>query len=58
MYDSERVGKEFFPEGSKTRRPCYVAQFTQKKFQRKTAKKTLAKYRMREGSVSKIKPIF
>ena len=55
MYDSERVGKEFFPEGSKREDHVMWLNLLKKIPYGKPLKKTLAKYRMREGSVSRKK---
>ena len=55
MYDSERVGKEFFPEGSKREDHVMWLNLLKKIPYGKPLKKTLAKYRMREGSVSRNK---
>ena len=55
MYDSKRVGKEFFPEGSKREDHVMWLNLLKKIPYGKPLKKTLAKYRMREGSVSRNK---
>ena len=55
MYNSERVGKEFFPEGSKREDHVMWLNLLKKIPYGKPLKKTLAKYRMREGSVSRNK---
>lgn len=55
MYDSARVGKEYFPEGSKREDHVMWLNLLKKIPEGKPLKKTLAKYRMREGSVSRKK---
>lgn len=55
MYDSERVGKEFFPEGSKREDHVMWLNLLKKIPKGKPLKKTLAKYRMHATSVSRKK---
>ena len=55
IYDSERVGKEYFPEGSKREDHVMWLNLLKKIPKGLPVKKTLAKYRMREGSVSRNK---
>lgn len=55
MYDSERVGKEFFPEGSKREDHVMWLNLLKKIPSGKPLKQTLAKYRMRTNSVSRKK---
>lgn len=55
MYDSERVGKEFFPEGSKREDHVMWLNLLKKIPCGKPLKQTLAKYRMRANSVSRKK---
>lgn len=55
MYDSERVGKEFFPVGSKREDHVMWLNLLQKISAGYPLPKTMAKYRMRENSVSRKK---
>lgn len=55
MYDSERVGKEFFPEGSKREDHVMWLNLLKKIPYGKPVKQTLAKYRMRANSISRNK---
>lgn len=55
MYDSERVGKEFFPEGSKREDHVMWLNLLKKIPYGKPLKQTLAKYRMHGKSVSRKK---
>lgn len=52
MYDSERVGKEYFPEGSKREDHVMWLNLLKKIPKGMPVKKTLAKYRMHGASVS------
>ncbi len=55
MYDSERVGKEYFPEGSKREDHVMWLNLLKKIPKGLPVKKTLAKYRMHRASVSRKK---
>lgn len=55
MYDSKRVGKEFFPEDSKREDHVMWLNLLKKIPHGKPIKQTLAKYRMRANSVSRNK---
>ncbi|MHA3046863.1 glycosyltransferase family 2 protein [Riemerella anatipestifer] len=55
MYDSQRVGKEFFPEGSKREDHVMWLNLLKKIPQGKPLPKTMAKYRMHSNSVSRKK---
>ena len=55
MYDSQRVGKFFFPIGSKREDHVMWLNLLKKIPVGKPLRETLAKYRMREGSVSRKK---
>lgn len=55
MYDSQRVGKEYFPEGSKREDHVMWLNLLKKIPEGKPYPKTLAKYRMHESSVSRNK---
>lgn len=55
MYDSERVGKEFFPAGSKREDHVMWLNLLKKIPVGKPLNKTMAKYRMHESSVSRKK---
>lgn len=55
MYDSKRVGKEFFPEGSKREDHVMWLNLLKKIPVGKPLPKTMAKYRMRENSISRKK---
>lgn len=55
MYDSKRVGKEFFPEGSKREDHVMWLNLLKKIPEGKPLPKTLAKYRMHASSVSRKK---
>lgn len=55
MYDSLRVGKEFFPEGSKREDHVMWLNLLKKIPNGKPLPKTMAKYRMRENSISRKK---
>jgi len=55
MYDSQRVGKEFFPEGSKREDHVMWLNLLKKIPSGKPLSKTMAKYRMRENSISRKK---
>lgn len=55
MYDSQRVGKEFFPEGSKREDHVMWLNLLKKIPEGKPLPKTLAKYRMHSASVSRKK---
>lgn len=55
MYDSQRVGKEFFPEGSKREDHVMWLNLLKKIPEGKPYPKTMAKYRMHSTSVSRKK---
>ncbi len=55
MYDSERVGKEFFPAGSKREDHVMWLNLLKKIPVGKPLNKTMAKYRMHESSISRKK---
>lgn len=55
MYDSQRVGKEFFPEGSKREDHVMWLNLLKKIPEGKPYPKTMAKYRMHASSVSRKK---
>ncbi len=55
MYDSQRVGKEFFPEGSKREDHVMWLNLLKKIPMGKPLPKTMAKYRMHESSISRKK---
>lgn len=55
MYDSQRVGKFFFPEGSKREDHIMWLNLLKKIPQGLPLRETLSKYRMRAGSVSRDK---
>ena len=55
MYDSQRVGKEFFPAGSKREDHVMWLNLLKKIPVGKPLNKTMAKYRMHESSVSRKK---
>ena len=55
MYDSQRVGKEFFPAGSKREDHVMWLNLLKKIPVGKPLNKTMAKYRMNESSVSRKK---
>ena len=55
MYDSKRVGKEYFPAGSKREDHVMWLNLLKKIPVGKPLKKTMAKYRMHESSVSRKK---
>lgn len=55
MYDSSRVGKEFFPEGSKREDHVMWLNLLKKIPEGKPLTKTLAKYRMHSESISRKK---
>ncbi len=55
MYDSERVGKEFFPEGSKREDHVMWLNLLKKIPEGKPFPKTMAKYRMHSSSISRKK---
>lgn len=55
MYDSQRVGKEYFPEGSKREDHVMWLNLLKKIPAGKPLPKTLAKYRMHSASVSRKK---
>lgn len=55
MYDSERVGKEFFPEGSKREDHVMWLNLLKKIPVGKPLPKTMAKYRMHASSISRKK---
>ncbi|MCU7615413.1 glycosyltransferase family 2 protein [Chryseobacterium sp. GMJ5] len=55
MYDSQRVGKEYFPEGSKREDHVMWLNLLKKITVGKPLKKTMAKYRMHATSVSRKK---
>lgn len=55
MYDSQRVGKEFFPENSKREDHVMWLNLLKKISVGKPLPKTMAKYRMRENSISRNK---
>lgn len=55
MYDSQRVGKEYFPEGSKREDHVMWLNLLKKIPVGKPLPKTMAKYRMRASSVSRNK---
>lgn len=55
MYDSARVGKEFFPEGSKREDHVMWLNLLRKIPEGKPLPKTMAKYRMHSASVSRRK---
>lgn len=55
MYDSERVGKEFFPEGSKREDHVMWLNLLKKIPEGKPLPKTMAKYRMHATSISRKK---
>ena len=55
MYDSKRVGKEFFPEGSKREDHVMWLNLLKKIPFGKPLPKTMAKYRMHPSSVSRKK---
>jgi len=55
MYDSQRVGKEYFPEGSKREDHVMWLNLLKKIPAGKPLQKTLAKYRMHSSSVSRKK---
>lgn len=55
MYDSERVGKEFFPAGSKREDHVMWLNLLKKIPVGKPLPKTMAKYRMHTGSISRKK---
>ena len=55
MYDSKRVGKFYFPEGTKREDHVMWLELLKKIPQGKTLKKTLSKYRMLHNSVSRNK---
>ena len=55
MYDSKRVGKEFFPSGSKREDHVMWLNLLKKIPVGKPLNKTMAKYRMHESSVSRKK---
>lgn len=55
MYDSQRVGKEFFPIGSKREDHVMWLNLLKKIPEGHPLPKTMAKYRMRENSVSRNK---
>ncbi|MGC4129217.1 MAG: glycosyltransferase family 2 protein [Bergeyella sp.] len=55
MYDSQRVGKEYFPEGSKREDHIMWLNLLKKIPEGKPLKKTLSKYRMLPDSVSRNK---
>ncbi|MDO5615029.1 MAG: glycosyltransferase family 2 protein [Cruoricaptor ignavus] len=55
MYDSQRVGKEFFPEGSKREDHVMWLNLLKKIPEGKPLPKTMAKYRMHGNSVSRKK---
>lgn len=55
MYDSERVGKEFFPEGSKREDHVMWLNLLKKIPEGKPLPKTMAKYRIHASSISRKK---
>lgn len=55
MYDSQRVGKFYFPKGSKREDHIMWLNLLKTIKVGKPLKETLAKYRMREGSISRDK---
>ena len=55
MYDSQRVGKEYFPEGSKREDHVMWLNLLKKIPVGKPLPKTMAKYRMHESSISRKK---
>jgi len=55
MYDSARVGKEYFPEGSKREDHVMWLNLLKKIPEGKPLPKTMAKYRMHQSSVSRNK---
>ena len=55
MYDSQRVGKEFFPEGSKREDHVMWLNLLKKIPEGKPYPKTMAKYRMHASSISRKK---
>lgn len=55
MYDSQRVGKEFFPEGSKREDHVMWLNLLKKIPEGKPLPKTMAKYRMHASSISRKK---
>lgn len=55
MYDSKRVGKEYFPEGSKREDHVMWLNLLKKIPQGKPLPKTMAKYRMHASSISRKK---
>ena len=55
MYDSQRVGKEYFPEGSKREDHIMWLNLLKKIPEGKPLPKTMAKYRMLPNSVSRNK---
>lgn len=55
MYDSERVGKEYFPEGSKREDHVMWLNLLKKIPVGKPLSKTMAKYRMHDNSISRRK---
>ena len=55
MYDSQRVGKEFFPEGSKREDHVMWLNLLKKIPVGKPLEKTMAKYRMHASSISRKK---
>lgn len=55
MYDSQRVGKEYFPEGSKREDHVMWLNLLKKIPSGKPLPKTMAKYRMHENSISRKK---
>lgn len=55
VYDSKRVGKEFFPKGSKREDHIMWLNLLKKIPEGKALKKTMAKYRMHPASISRKK---
>ena len=55
MYDSKRVGKEYFPEGSKREDHVMWLNLLKKILVGKPLPKTMAKYRMHQSSISRKK---
>ncbi|MBV2165236.1 MAG: glycosyltransferase [Kaistella sp.] len=55
MYDSQRVGKEYFPEGSKREDHVMWLNLLKKIHVGKPLPKTMAKYRMHQSSISRKK---